>query len=138
MKKYHFELDLRVRDYELDMLGMVNNSVYLNYLEHTRHEFLKTVGIHFDQMFEMDYRLVVTRYEIDYLRLLKSGDRFSVKLRFERKSRAQFLFLQDIYILPDQKPVLNAKVVGTCLSKNGRVKIPEILKKLFLDFETKG
>ncbi len=39
-KKYEFELEFTVRDYECDLQGIVNNAVYLNYLEHTRHQYL--------------------------------------------------------------------------------------------------
>ena len=34
--KYFFTLEIVVRDYELDSEGIVNNAVYLHYLEHTR------------------------------------------------------------------------------------------------------
>ena len=43
-KKYVFELPMKVRDYEVDAEGIVNNAIYLHYLEHTRHEFCDMVG----------------------------------------------------------------------------------------------
>ncbi len=46
MKDYKFCLDFKVRDYECDMEGIVNNATYMNYLEHARHEFLHTIYRH--------------------------------------------------------------------------------------------
>ena len=37
---YIYELKMKVRDYECDLQGIVNNANYQHYLEHTRHEFL--------------------------------------------------------------------------------------------------
>ena len=47
-----FQLAMAVRDYECDMQGVVNNAVYQNYLEHTRHEFLKSRGLDFARLTE--------------------------------------------------------------------------------------
>ena len=47
MSQYIYELEMKVRDYECDLQGIVNNANYQHYLEHTRHEFLTSVGISF-------------------------------------------------------------------------------------------
>ena len=36
MEKYIYELKMKVRDYECDLQGIVNNANYQHYLEHTR------------------------------------------------------------------------------------------------------
>ena len=50
MSDHHFEIELEVRDYECDLQGIVNNSVYQNYLEHCRHKFLHYVGLDFAEL----------------------------------------------------------------------------------------
>ncbi len=51
-KSYIFEMPMKVRDYEVDSEGIVNNAVYLHYLEHTRHEFCEHAGMTFRSMHE--------------------------------------------------------------------------------------
>lgn len=121
---YVFTLDFQVRDYECDLQGIVNNAVYQNYLEHTRHEFLKTVGLDFARFAQEGINLVVVRAELDYRYPLKSGDRFRVGLNLERISRLRFAFLQDIFRTPDDRPILNARVIGTALDGRGRPVLP--------------
>ena len=57
-------LDLKVRDYECDLQGVVNNAVYQNYLEHARHEFLLSRGIDFSALAREGINLVVIRAEL--------------------------------------------------------------------------
>ena len=131
MIDYQFALNFEVRDYECDLQGIVNNAVYQHYLEHTRHVFLKHKGVDFTSLAESGINLVVIRAEIDYLYPLRSGDNFFVGLDLERVSRLRYGFLQDIYRLPDNKPILKAKVIGTSLNKNGRPYLPNELEELF-------
>jgi len=132
MSEQSFKLDLEVRDYECDMEGIVNNAVYMNYLEHARHAFLKHKGFDFAALIQKDIHLVVIRIEADYLYPLRSGDRFYVTASMERISKLRFGFLQNIFRLSDDKSILKAKVIGTSLTIEGRPKYFEDLERLFL------
>ena len=129
-ERYAFSHEMEVRDYECDMQGIVNNSVYQNYLEHARHVYLKTVGIDFREFTGRGVNLVVIRAELDYKSPLQSGDRFVVSLNMVRESPLKFAFYQDILRLLDLKPVVKARIVGTALNGRGRPEIPVELDRL--------
>ena len=133
MKDYQFKLEFAVRDYECDLAGMVNNASYLNYIEHARHEFLRNKGIDFAGLAQDGIYLVVFRMELDYLFSLRSGDRFYVGTNAERVSRLRFGFQQDIYRLPDEKPVLRAKVIGTAVNEKGKPTLPKELEEILVN-----
>lgn len=122
-----FQLEFKVRDYECDMQGIVNNGVYFNYLEHARHEFLLDKGIDFADLTEQKIHLVVVRSEMDYKSSLTSGDQFIVTVDVERVSKVKFGFRQRVIRLQDEKVCLEALVTGTALNERGRPFIlPEI------------
>jgi len=129
---YTFELDFSVRDYELDLQGIVNNAVYQNYLEHCRHEFLKSKGLDFHQMHLEGYDAVVVRSEIDYKKSLVSGDSFSVKIGVEREGRLKIVFQQQIIRKNDQAIILNAKIFAACIFNNRPIEPLLILEKMGL------
>ena len=76
MEKYIYELTLKVRDYECDLQGIVNNANYQHYLEHTRHEFLSSVGVSFAKLHVEGVDPVVARINMAFKTPLKSGDEF--------------------------------------------------------------
>ena len=119
-----YKQEFRVRDYEVDLQGVVNNANYLHYLEHTRHEFLYSKNVDFAGMHDEGKDLLVTRNEIDYKAPLKSHDRFIVTLNMYMEGNLKMVFSQNIYRLPDKKLIVKAKVYGVCLD-NGKLVKPE-------------
>lgn len=132
---YRFTLPCKVRDYECDMQGIVNNSVYQNYLEHCRHEFLLSTGLSFAQLTRQGVHLVVTRVELDFVNSLKSEDEFWVGLNVSRLGRLRFQFQQDIYRSSDDQLMLKAQVLGTGTDRDGKLLPAAQLDALFKHWE---
>lgn len=125
-----FTVDMAVRDYECDLQGVVNNAVYQNYTEHARHEFLKHRGLDFAALTASGLHVMVIRAELDYLRSLRSGDVFRVSVQTERVSRLRMAFVQQITLLPQGTPILNARFVVAAVNAQGRPCFPEQLEHL--------
>ena len=126
MTDYLFELDFTVRDYECDLQGIVNNSVYMNYLEHTRHEFLKEMDGDFAELAKQNILPMVYKAELEYKSSLRSGDEFTVKVKVGKEGSLKAIFQQDIYKKSDNILMLKGKITVVVLG-NGRPIKPDIL-----------
>ena len=116
---YQHELTLKVRDYECDLQGIVNNANYQHYLEHARHEFLLSLGISFAQLHEKGIDPVVARINMAFKTPLKSGDQYTCCLNL-KKEGIKYVFYQEIFRTADRKLVVKA-VVETVFLVNGRL-----------------
>ena len=125
------KLQLKVRDYECDMQGVVNNAVYQNYYEHARHEHLLERGFDFAEITRSGIHLVVIRSEIDYKKPLKSGDCFIVVSALERISKLKFCFMQSIISEDEELKHSFAKMTCASLNAQGRPSYYPQLESLF-------
>lgn len=131
-KGYIFEMPIKVRDYEVDAEGIVNNANYLHYMEHTRHEFCEQAGFSFRQMTAEGLTPVVRHVDITYHSPLGLGESMVSKLRLERDG-ARFIFVQDIYRADNGKPVIKAKVTVVSI-KEGRLDRGDMLAEAFAGY----
>jgi acyl-CoA thioester hydrolase len=132
-KNYVFSAGLTVRDYECDIQGVVNNANYLHYLEHARHEFLISRGISFSALHNEGIDLTVTRVEIDYKYPLRSHDNFMIKISLHREGNVRLVFVQDIFRLPDEKPIVCARVTGVATRNGKPVKPGDLITRMGLE-----
>ena len=125
-----FFVEITVRDYECDQQGIVNNSVYLNYLQHARHEFGRSVGLDWLELGGRGIDLVLRRVELDYLQSLKPGMNIRVTANPLRKGKFRFYFEQEILIMPDDVPAVKALMTVACVI-DGRPAAPPELDRWF-------
>lgn len=129
--EYQFELAIDVRDYEVDSQGIVNNAIYLHYMEHTRHEFCRAAGTSFRDMQADGLDPVLRKAEVEYLTPLRLGDRMISKMNLVREG-ARFIFVQDIF-LEDGTPVARGLITCVCLD-HGRLSRGDRMAAYFKKF----
>ena len=116
---------MKVRDYECDLQGIVNNANYQHYLEHTRHEFLLAHDISFADLHERGIDAVVARITMQFKVPLRSGDEFVSRL-WLKKENVRYVFMQDIFRKSDEKLAVRAQVDTVCIVNGSLADCPEL------------
>ena len=129
---YKFTHEMKVRDYECDLQGIVNNANYQHYMEHSRHELLSKLGVNFGKLHEDGIDAMVAKITIEYKIPLRSGDKFVVGINLERKG-PKIIFYQDIYRLSDGN-LCTKGIVETICVENGRLTRGAIFDEIFKDY----
>jgi acyl-CoA thioester hydrolase len=129
-KKYVHSILMQVRDYECDIEGIVNNAIYLHYLEHARCEFMKKFGLNFHDLTKRGINLVVIKAEIDYKSPLRSGDEFFVTSNIEQISAFKFGFSQEILCSDKTGLIAKANITCAALDKRGKPLALDILQPM--------
>ncbi len=117
--KYIYETRMEVRDYECDIQGIVNNAHYLHYTEHTRHRFIRSLGISFSKLHDKGIDPVVAHMNLEYKTPLTCDDEFISRLAL-RKEGIRYIFTQDLYRASDESLCFHADVTLVILI-NGRL-----------------
>ena len=132
MERYIYELKMKVRDYECDLQGIVNNANYQHYLEHTRHEFLSSIGVSFAKLHDEGIDAVVARLSMAFKTPLRSGDEFISKL-YLKKEGIKYVFYQDIFRASDNKVVIKASI-DTVTIINGKLTDSAVFDSIFAPY----
>lgn len=123
--KYEHRRDFKVRDYECDIQGVVNNATYQRYMEVTRNEWLyEEMGLNYSRMTSENKFLFVSKVVIEYKYPLRPNDRFWCGGLVRRTSNVKLIAVQDIY-REDNKEILKADLVIVGVSPSGGYGLPQ-------------
>jgi len=124
--------DIIVRFNEVDMLHIVNNAVYFNYLEQARIAYAKDLGILPEQGIAFDgSAFYMARNEINYLKVALFEDRLRIYSRIYYIKHISFGFDHVVEQMKDKKII--AEGSGTLVHVNPVTKKSIPLPKDFVD-----
>lgn len=125
--KYSFKT--KVRGYELDSYGHVNNAVYVSYTEQARWEILNEEGL-LNSFLSENLLLVVTETNIRYMRELKLFDELNVETSVKLEG-PYLVFNHDILNITAGNKAAKAEVKTLLIDKDRIPQdIPDNLKKI--------
>ncbi len=88
---------LKVRSYELDGYGHVNNATYLQYLEYARGEYMKQMGIIFRHDMPDMIRFFVVNANLNFKSPATIDDDLEIIGTVKKIGNTSFTLKQDIY-----------------------------------------
>lgn len=92
-----FKHQLRVRYQETDQMGVVYHANYLNWLEITRTEWIRELGIPYSRLEEAGLLLPVTEVQLKYMHPARYDDMIEVHLQIIDSSYLRLDFEYEVY-----------------------------------------
>lgn len=125
IKNFNHKTTLTVRFHEVDMLGVCNNAVYINYFEHARLEYVKHAGlIPSGGIFSDGKLFFIVRNEINYRDHAYYDDELDIYSRISYIKNSSFGFDHLIAKKKSNKIIVDGKGVVVYVDPNNRKAFP--------------
>lgn len=128
------QLSIPVRTYDIDFAGIVNNIVYVRWLEDLRLKFLNE-HLPLDKQMEQGYAPVIASTEIEYKRPIKLIDQVIGRLWLSNLGRLKWTVQAEILANNVLAAVATQKGAFVSLENGRPVLIPEELQQKYLDYQ---
>ncbi len=124
------EIELEVRYYETDQMGIVHHSNYIRYFECGRHKFLTDAGLHIMKIEELGVLMPVVSAQLNYRIPAKMGDILKIVTWVEKEPMAR-IEVKTIITNQNGQKICDGEVVLGFINRTTRrpIRVPQF----FLD-----
>ena len=129
MQKKFNVVEMQVRAYECDFQGIVNNAVYMNYLEHARMSCGKAMGIDVVALAQEGIVWVVNEARLQYKSSLRPGDEFEIITSTSVQGVMRGIFHQEIKKKGSGELILQAEIITACIINGRPGPLPQAIRE---------
>ena len=128
----------KVKSFEVDRQNIVHNAIYIYWLEESRIEYFRSIGISIDsKTFITKDRFVVAKNEVNYVSPAQFDQSYILLTRVSEIRNSSIIFDQIILSYPDNQFLVQA--TGVLVNLNPITNLPERINddysKLVVDYE---
>ena len=136
--RYKHRLTGKVKSFEVDRQNIVHNAIYIYWLEESRIEYFRSIGISIDsETFINKDRFVVAKNEVNYISPAQFDQSYILLTRVSEIRNSSIIFDQIILSCPDNQLLVQA--TGVLVNINPITNLPERInddyRKLVSDYE---
>ena len=128
-----FSTKIKVRTYECDSYGHINNATFLNYCEVARVELLEKMGYDLAGLKKAGFLLVIVKIEMEYKRPAYANDELEVSVDWIERGKTSAAFAQEIINRKTNELAARAKIIWVSTDLKGKpIAIPDVLVESYL------
>ena len=128
-------LEMRVRFFETDLMGIVHHAAYLTYVEAGRVEYLRRRGADYRALTERGFHMPVVEAHLEYKRSSRFDDELVVETRLGATSRVTVRF--DYRVLRGAELLVLGHTLLACVDDSSKPRrIPEDIARMLMAAET--
>ena len=128
-----WKTEIKVRSYELDSFGHVNNGAYASYLEVARCDYLEQICLSFNDFHRLEKFPVIAHVEIDYRKPAYFGDILTISAKTEKMTEKSITLAYEIHN-SDSCLIAEAKTVMVFVNSDGKPTImPDVFRNPFTE-----
>ena len=121
------ELELDVRYYETDQMGIVHHSNYIRYFECGRSAMMADIGLPIEMIEQAGVMLPIVAVECKYKRPAKMGDRIRIVSIMDKVPAAKLVVRSEIYNQNDERLVEGSVTLGFIDAQTRRpIRCPQV------------
>jgi acyl-CoA thioester hydrolase len=139
MKRFKFKETLRVRFAETDAQGVVWNGHYLTYFDVAMTEYLRAMGLAYQEAVGEGYEFVLARFVIDYRAPAAFDDPIEVHTGITRIGRSSIAFGFDMFNADNALLLTQGEAIYVVLDRRAGAptRVPDRFRELVGKFEGK-